>query len=190
MLALVFVGMILLFIFSVLAHARSRGIELAGQTLVWSVLIFFIVFLGFTASAAFNGLPCNWAGFLNMHMNTSCVVSSSVPTPSDRPATRPLDAAKRLKAFAIKSFQGKEQEPRYWTWSTDHWEERTPGGLRMFHDVVGRISLDGCDGDKTRKQDDPALEMFIPDKDCTSKALRFRFQNGSWSEFGSMIDAE
>lgn len=67
---LVFVGMILLYIFSSLATAGSYRIAAAGAVLIWAILIFFIVFLAFTVSAFAFGTPCNWAQFLGL--NSSC----------------------------------------------------------------------------------------------------------------------
>ena len=63
--ALVFIGMILLFLFSNLVTSRSQSAQIAGQVLLWAVTVFFVVFLLFTTTAAVAGWPCNWAGFLN-----------------------------------------------------------------------------------------------------------------------------
>jgi putative effector of murein hydrolase LrgA (UPF0299 family) len=64
--ALIFIGMVLLFAFAQLAVAKSRSIQLAGACLLWAVLLFFIVFLVFTVTAFAAEWPRPWANFLGI----------------------------------------------------------------------------------------------------------------------------
>jgi hypothetical protein len=64
--ALVFIGMLLLFTFSRLAVAQDPPIRLAGVVLLWGVLVFFLLFLGFTATAFLFRAPSAWADFLGI----------------------------------------------------------------------------------------------------------------------------
>src|SRR5207244_9522038 len=63
---LVFVGMVLLFAFSRLAVAQNPSINFAGVILVWSVLLFFVVFLTFTVTAFAALWPPPWVDFLGI----------------------------------------------------------------------------------------------------------------------------
>lgn len=47
----VFVGMILLFLFSELVSSESSSVKLAGVVLLWAVVLFFVTFLALTVSA-------------------------------------------------------------------------------------------------------------------------------------------
>jgi hypothetical protein len=58
----------------------------------------------------------------------------------------------------------------------------------MFHDFVSKMSLNGCAGDLTKKENDAQLEFFIPYRDCPDMILRFNFNNGGWQRFGAMFD--
>ena len=53
----VFVGMVLLFVFSRLINSESGSTQMAGQVLIWAVLVFFIVMLTSVGSAAIFGEP-------------------------------------------------------------------------------------------------------------------------------------
>src|SRR4051794_12803132 len=63
-LGLVFIGMILLFVFSAAVSSGVAGGAIVGSILVWSVALVFLVFLGFTVSVFAEGVPCNWATFI------------------------------------------------------------------------------------------------------------------------------
>jgi len=59
--ALVFIGTVLLFAFARLAVSKSRSIQVGGLVLLWAVLLFFISFLMFTVTAFATGWPPAWA---------------------------------------------------------------------------------------------------------------------------------
>ncbi|NVO13997.1 MAG: hypothetical protein HXX10_08165 [Rhodoplanes sp.] len=188
LISLVFVGMILLFAFSRLVTARSRGARIAGELLLWSVTAFFVLFLGFTAWAAFDGRPCNWAEFLNWRRHPSCIQTNGEKPPSD-PDTHTSAALQTYDGFTIMIPQDqKPPSPRYWSSKGGYWEEAYPDGVRSFHDITGRIVLNGCNGTRTRKQDYPIFEVFIPDRDCQAKRLMFRLNRDSWNWWLPMID--
>src|SRR5262245_13869419 len=56
-----FVGIVSLLIFASMVSSRSRSTKIAGAVLIRSVLALFVVFLGFTISAAAWNQPCNWS---------------------------------------------------------------------------------------------------------------------------------
>ena len=63
---LVFVGMILVFLFSTLVASNSRSVQIAGEVLLWAVLLFFITFLALTVSAFLINSPPAWVRFLGI----------------------------------------------------------------------------------------------------------------------------
>ncbi len=74
---------------------------------------------------------------------------------------------------------------RLWNRRDEHWEESYLNGNGiMYHDIASRISLNGCDGDRTVKQEGKKLEMFIPDIGCRNMTLMFRFNDNAWQTFG------
>jgi hypothetical protein len=79
-----------------------------------------------------------------------------------------LNSSRRLEGFTVEFQKFAPNEPnentRRWTWTGNHWEEKTPSGEAMFHKVAQTDSLNGCKGDVTKKEQDPTLEMFIPYK--------------------------
>ena len=74
---LIFLGMILLFLFSRLAIAKSRSISAAGQVLLWSVLLFFILFLTFTVTSFSIEWPQAWVNFLNIHSQANAPLANT-----------------------------------------------------------------------------------------------------------------
>jgi hypothetical protein len=108
MVALVFVGMVILFAFSGLVSPPSRrgqvvgssadpkaNLRVAATVLLWAVVGFFTLFLVMTVTAVAFGVPCNWADFLGVTsycaaqqpppIDTSSFASSSPPPPSSSP---------------------------------------------------------------------------------------------------------
>ncbi len=78
---------------------------------------------------------------------------------------------------------------RLWKKIKDHWEESLSDGSNvMYHDTVSRISLNGCDGEKTVKEEDKKLEFFIPEIGCKNMTLMFRFNDNAWMPFGIMAN--
>ena len=92
LIALIFVGMLLLFLFSQLAVARDRTIQLAGAVLLWAVLLFFVSFLGFTVTAFALLWPPAWADFLG--------IQKSLPS----------GAKERLLARCAESVHGRQYD--------------------------------------------------------------------------------
>lgn len=66
LMGLVFVGMLLVFVFSRLIVSNTMAIRLAGSILMLSVVLFFVVFLSFTVTAVARGWPCNWADIIQV----------------------------------------------------------------------------------------------------------------------------
>jgi hypothetical protein len=102
-----------------------------------------------------------------------------------------IRSADRLPQFAVEfqKFAPVEANAntRYWNWSGKRWEEKTPSGEVMYHDFVSKMSLDGCEGDLTKKEADPELRFFIPHKTCSNMTLRFNFRSNGWQPFGAII---
>lgn len=105
---------------------------------------------------------------------------------------RGLHSGERLSQFTVEYQKFARSEPnpnsRYWSWTGKHWEEKSPDGQIMFHDFVDKISLDGCQGDLTRKESDTGLEFFIPYRGCRTMTLRFNFRKNGWQPFGAIVD--
>jgi hypothetical protein len=210
LLVLVFVGMILLFLFSALISSAAPAIQLAGEVLVWAVLIFFLIFLGFTALAFATGLPCNWADIVGVKTpHPSCLVShaSSAPIPpvasnqtkeskstmesssTDAPASQPENAASRVVAFSVLVPDAQNvPAPQLWTWKTDHWDELHPDGTVSVHLIEKRISLNRCDGSLSFKEEFPGLEFFVPEKGCPGMKVMFRRDKSPWQPWLPMIE--
>jgi hypothetical protein len=64
--ALVFIGMVLLFIFSKLATSDSPSTKYAGVVLLWAVLLFFVTFLILTTTVFLGYGPAAWAQVLRV----------------------------------------------------------------------------------------------------------------------------
>jgi hypothetical protein len=75
----VFIAMLLLFSFARLLTAKSASATAAGMVLLWSVVVFFSLFLLLTVTATIASWPCNWARILGLLV--SCGPSSSPPLP-------------------------------------------------------------------------------------------------------------
>jgi hypothetical protein len=185
----VFIAMILMFVFSRMMVDPNPATTLPGIILLYSVIVFFVAFLSFTVTAFAFQWPSAWADFLNISVRP-VYLSTQV----DRPAVRPDDLSRRLVSFAVKSLADnlKASDNGHftgatWAWNRDHWEE-TANGKTMFHDVTERISFDGCNGDRTIKEEDHSLEFFIQDRDCANMMLYFRLNGGGWATFGPISD--
>jgi hypothetical protein len=68
-LALTFVGSVLLFIFAKLSTSSNQSVFLAGSVLVWAVVGFFTFFLMITTTAFVGAWPQPWADFLGVSPN-------------------------------------------------------------------------------------------------------------------------
>lgn len=83
---LVFIGMILLFAFAQLTAAKSYSIQIAGIFLLWAVLSFFVIFLGFTVTAFATEWPVPWARFLGIAIDSNS--SARSPRADDGKGTK------------------------------------------------------------------------------------------------------
>jgi hypothetical protein len=68
LMVLIFIGMILLYLFSTLAKSNSTATRIAGTVLVWAVLLFFVVFLCLTVSVFLGYGPEAWARFIGVQV--------------------------------------------------------------------------------------------------------------------------
>ncbi|GEM_PF-4315724 len=91
--ALVFVGAILVFVFSTLLKAKSRLISAMGGVLLSAVVLFFVAFLGFTTSAVAFSWPCNWARFIGIDANCDTLKLSSCDAMENKAARLIQDRA-------------------------------------------------------------------------------------------------
>ncbi len=99
--ALLLLAMFVLYLFSLLVTSHSTSIHAAGVVLLWAIVLFVITFMGFTATAAAMGWPCNWAEFLRFH--SSCDQPTSQPPPSHANGVAPApDYANGIEARAAK----------------------------------------------------------------------------------------
>jgi hypothetical protein len=115
---------------------------------------------------------------------------NATPDP-DHIAKHPKESKKLLSSFITQWQKFRPQDiehndkARLWKKADDHWEESYLNGTGvMYHDITKRISLNGCDGDRTVKEDDKKLEMFIPEIGCNNMTLMFRFNANAWQPFG------
>ncbi len=71
---LTIIGTILIFV-TTIAFGRTAIAEKPAQILVWSITMFFVIFLAFTVSAFAASWPCNWVIFLDISTK-DCNVNS------------------------------------------------------------------------------------------------------------------
>ncbi len=116
-------------------------------------------------------------------------------TDTDKLAKHPEELKNRTNSFVTQWQKVSSRDiennnnTRLWKRKDNHWEEsRLNGADVMYHDITKRISLNGCDGDRTVKENDKKLEMFIPDIDCKNMTLMFRFAANAWQTFGVMTN--
>jgi hypothetical protein len=64
--SLLFVGMVALYLFSILVVSRTTVTHYAGTLLIWSVVLLLIVFVIFTTTTVPINWPCNWAKILSL----------------------------------------------------------------------------------------------------------------------------
>jgi len=97
-----------------------------------------------------------------------------------------------LRSFAVtlKPAPAQENPLHVWTLksSPDRWEEKIVGGRLMNHPVTGKITLNGCEGTITKKEEDPALQFFIPAIACQGMMMLFRRDQNPWNAWLPMID--
>jgi uncharacterized protein YraI len=83
---IIFAGMLLAIVcvtmFARLLSGQNAPIKIAGVTIVWAVVVFFITFLAFTATAVAFKWPSGWASFLGFEDPTKASVGLPPPNPS------------------------------------------------------------------------------------------------------------
>ena len=72
-----FIAMILLYVFSLLIASRGYASTIAGLILLYSVILFFCTFLGFTISAFAGYGPQPWAAFLGIDVSNTKMDANS-----------------------------------------------------------------------------------------------------------------
>jgi hypothetical protein len=180
----VFIAMILMFIFAKMVTGPNPKTTIPGLILLYSVLFFFVIFLGFTVTAFALGWPPAWVTFLGIH---AAIVDG------DLPPIQPDNLSKRMVTFTINALSdnlahGRPNfKPETFARTSSHWEEQAHGTL-MLHDFNGRISLNGCNGDRTKKELNTDLEFFFPNKDCINAILYFRLGGHEWAPYGDISD--
>jgi hypothetical protein len=80
-----FIAMILLYVFSLLIASRGNASTIAGLILLYSVIVFFCTFLGFTISAFAGYGPKPWAEFLGINSSTAANSGEQLVAVSDSP---------------------------------------------------------------------------------------------------------
>jgi len=74
--ALTFVGTLLTVVLSRVALAKNKSVRRAGDVLLWAVILFFCIFLGFTVSAFSVGSPRRWGQFIGIEPATNQIDSA------------------------------------------------------------------------------------------------------------------
>ncbi len=77
---------------------------------------------------------------------------------------------------------------RYWSRSGMRWIERYPNGQTDLHTITGSITVAGCHGTLSYKNDTPQLEFFVPDTECPLKIVYAKNSNGEWTRWREMRD--
>lgn len=192
MLGAVFIGMILLFLFSTLINSPSASNQIAGYFLIWAVLLFFITFLIFTITAIAKGWPCNWAELLNT--KSACQVRESIAYDDCQGTTAPEVPSTRISSFTIfpKTGVGSTNK-RIWKRAVhDRWVETyVADNIEAVFRVKCRTTLsNGCPGTVLSNEHDPSFRAFIPDKGCPGMPFLIRSGSNGWSIVGPMKNWE
>lgn len=170
-LSLVFIGMILLFVFSAAVYTGIMGATVVATVLVWSIILFFLTFLSFTVSAFAFGLPCNWAEFISVEKSPSC---ASPPAPNTSGDAPPMFPSNPVTSFFYQATDPGNPGARYWTRTSDSWIEKTPSGEQHLFRILKRISYSNCDGEIVSRVGDNNFQILIPDKGCPNMTMKFR----------------
>jgi hypothetical protein len=110
-------------------------------------------------------------------------IQPDLPIKSDKPPTHPESLTTLVKSFTVKIPQPPAGDTglRVWLRKGNSWEEKEPNGNVNIHKIEGRISFNECDGVKSKKENDPNLEFFVPESDCAWKMVQFRRNGGLWA---------
>lgn len=173
----VFIGTILVFSFSLAVTSGVVGGGYAASLLVWSINIFFIVFLTFTAMAFWSGLPCNWAKFISVDSAPECRERRFKPDFTDDTPPNRSSKSHEVSAFTYDAITADGPSSQRWERQPDgQWIENYPNNIvnnPNYFTRLKRINYSGCDGIVISKIGDN-LQVFIADKDCPNKNLKFR----------------
>jgi hypothetical protein len=98
----------------------------------------------------------------------------------------------QLRTFSVllKPAPPLENPLHVWTLRSnpDRWEEKIIGGRVMTHVITGKITLNGCEGATTKKEEDTALQFFIPAIGCQGMMMLFRRDQNPWNAWLPMMD--
>jgi hypothetical protein len=98
----------------------------------------------------------------------------------------------QLRTFAVQLKPAPQLENPFHVWTLrsnpDRWEEQITGGRIMNHLITGKITLNGCEGATTKKEEDPAFQFFIPAIGCQGMMMLFRRDQNPWYAWLPMID--
>jgi hypothetical protein len=127
-------------------------------------------------------LPANGVLYLTVVQIPSSLRSN------DTPAVNRENRIARVNNFAVDVPLGTDQTERHiWVRKGDNWEERVVNGRIMLHRIEDRIALNSCDGTKTKKEEDPALQFFLPDLGCPGMTILFRRDKNPWNAWLPML---
>lgn len=115
---------------------------------------------------------------------------SSSGTTNDVGAKRAETDKTRLSSFMIRT-SSTEVSPGYRKWlriKPDTWEETYQDGTKHKSYVVKRIHVGDCDGTVVGGKIDQDFQVFLPDRDCDTKALFFRriSQGAKWVQYADL----
>ncbi|WP_156826439.1 hypothetical protein [Marinobacterium rhizophilum] len=99
--AVTIIGLVLIFITMVALGSATIATKPAA-TLIWSITVFFVIFLGFTISAFAWSWPCNWVNFIELevlecgHNPNPDITSVDIKRTSDFRGSGCVDGNKKL----------------------------------------------------------------------------------------------
>jgi len=111
----------------------------------------------------------------------------STPAPLSTAPAQAATAASPLRSFDWTYRGAPQPGDRHWS-STDGatWTEAYPSGYTETQKVAATALVGGCHGVITTKAASPTSQTFIPDPDCPTMVLLFRFSNQPWRILGEL----
>ena len=110
----------------------------------------------------------------------------------DTSATTDENDENRVSSFSYSVNESTDPYmARNWSRPTGvHWLEQAMTFTRK-HVPVKRIRIGECDGTLVRNSDDEKLELFVPDRNCSARMLRFRRPpDCGWAALPVMTDVQ
>jgi hypothetical protein len=184
----VFVAMILMFIFARMISDPNPRTTMPGIILLYSVLLFFVIFLSFTVTAFAVGWPPAWAELLGIKNTTVTLVSDHFDKSKFAENTE-----NRINYFKYDDADSVgDASHRIWTRvSDDEFIERMPDGKENQFKIDELINYSGCDGYLIHRLGDNLFQMFLPFKGCSTMSLRFRNNpNSFFATLPTMYDVK